>query len=181
MERLGWHGSVYVMPTHSIGEELAIVVFQNAHSIEPAFAITGSVEDWRRKVGTLAKANSRLVFAISVALAGPLVEPAGEDSGGFHFRGASSSGKTTALKVAASVWGNPSSYCRLWRTTSNGLEGLAAVHNDGLLILDELAQVDPREAPMAPWFRLAASRNAAASSAQRRSPPNDDLPAPNPT
>lgn len=104
VERLGWHGSVYVMPTHSIGEELAIVVFQNAHSIEPAFAITGSVEDWRRKVGTLAKANSRLVFAISVALAGPLVEPAGEDSGGFHFRGASSSGKTTALKVAASVW-----------------------------------------------------------------------------
>jgi putative DNA primase/helicase len=48
--------------------------------------------------------------------------------------------------VAASVWGNPQSYCRLWRSTTNGLEGLASLHNDGLLILDELSQMDPREA-----------------------------------
>ncbi|MEO5347911.1 MAG: DUF927 domain-containing protein, partial [Magnetococcus sp. YQC-9] len=33
-----------------------------------------------------------------------------------------------------------------WRATSNGLEGLAALHNDTLLCLDELAQVAPTEA-----------------------------------
>ena len=67
-------------------------------------------------------------------------------------RGASSSGKSTALKVAASVWGNPEGYCRLWRSTTNGLEGLAALHNDGLLILDELSQVDPKEAGEAAYL-----------------------------
>lgn len=68
------------------------------------------------------------------------------ESGGFHFRGSSSSGKTTALHLAASVFGQPSRYIRLWRTTANGLEGLAALHNDSLLILDELSQADPKEA-----------------------------------
>ena len=49
-------------------------------------------------------------------------------------------------KLAASVWGSPTTYPRLWRSTANGLEGLAALHNDGLLILDELSQIDPKEA-----------------------------------
>lgn len=100
----------------------------------------------------LASGNSRLVFAIATAFAPSLAKLAGEDSGGFHFRGASSSGKSTALKVAASVWGNLKSYCRLWRSTSNGLEGLAALHNDGLLIFDELSQIDPREAGEAAYL-----------------------------
>ncbi|WP_457589305.1 DUF927 domain-containing protein, partial [Legionella pneumophila] len=42
--------------------------------------------------------------------------------------------------------------CRLWRSTTNGLEGLAALHNDGLLILDELSQMDPREAGEAAYL-----------------------------
>ncbi|HEX7422267.1 MAG TPA: DUF927 domain-containing protein [Terriglobales bacterium] len=146
VERLGWHEGAYVTPAETIGEVDERVVFQNTHTLEPAISTTGTTEDWREKVAALVVGNSRLVFAVSVAFAGPLVEPAGQDSGGFHLRGFSSSGKTTALKVAASVWGNPPSYCRLWRATSNGLEGLAALHNDGLLILDELGQVDPKEA-----------------------------------
>ena len=128
------------------------MVFQNAHAIEPAFSAAGRVEEWRDSVGKLAAGNSRLVFALSVAFAGPLADVVGEDSGGFHFRGGSSSGKTTALKAAASVWGSPNAYPRLWRATANGLEGLAALHNDGLLILDELSQIDPKEAGEAAYL-----------------------------
>jgi uncharacterized protein (DUF927 family) len=124
VERLGWHGGVFVTPAESIGQDAEIVVFQNAHAIEPAYSVAGTVEEWRDSVGRLAAGNSRLVFALSVAFAGALADVVGEDSGGFHFRGASSSGKTTALKVAASVWGDPSAYPRLWRATANGLEGL---------------------------------------------------------
>jgi hypothetical protein len=51
--------------------------------------------------------------------AGLLLEIAAEDSGGFHLRSNSSSGKTTALNVAASVWGDARDYCLLWRATSN--------------------------------------------------------------
>ena len=152
VDRLGWHGSVYVTPAESIGQDDEIVVFQNAHAIEPAFSAAGRVEEWRDSVGKLAAGNSRLVFALSVAFAGPLADVVGEDSGGFHFRGGSSSGKTTALKAAASVWGCPNAYPRLWRATANGLEGLAALHNDGLLILDELSQIDPKEAGEAAYL-----------------------------
>ena len=146
VERLGWHGPVYVTPSESIGASNERVVFQNLHSVEPAYSVSGTVEDWRDSVARLANGNTRVVFALSVAFAGPLADIAGEDSGGFHLRGGTSTGKTTALKAAASVWGNPASYTRLWRTTANGLEGLASLHNDGVLILDELSQIDPREA-----------------------------------
>jgi uncharacterized protein (DUF927 family) len=152
VDRLGWHGGVYVTPHEAIGESGEVVVFQNAHAIEPAFATSGTVETWRDSVGALAAGNSRLVFALSIAFAGALADVAGEDSGGFHFRGASSSGKTTALKVAASVWGSPNAYPRLWRATVNGLEGLAALHNDGLLILDELSQADAKETGQAAYL-----------------------------
>jgi uncharacterized protein (DUF927 family) len=152
VERLGWHGAVYVTPAESIGQDAEIVVFQNAHAIEPAFSVAGTVDEWRASVAALAAGNSRLVFSLSVAFAGALADIAGEDSGGFHLRGSSSSGKTTALKVAASVWGDPNTFPRLWRATANGLEGLAALHNDGLLILDELSQMDPKEAGEAAYL-----------------------------
>lgn len=168
VERLGWHEAVYVTPTESIGQKDEIVVFQNAHALEPAFVVSGAAEDWRNSVAALAAGNSRLVFALSVAFAGPLVNLVSEDSGGFHLRGGSSSGKSTAMKVAASVWGNPSTYPRLWRATANGLEGLAALHNDGLLILDELSQIDPKQAGEAAYLlangqgKVRASRTGAA-------------------
>lgn len=173
VERLGWHGGVYVTPAASIGQEEEIVVFQNAHAIEPAFSVAGTLDGWRSTVAALAEGNSRLVFALSVAFAGALADMVGEDSGGFHLRGGSSSGKTTALKVAASVWGDPHAYPRLWRATANGLEGLAALHNDGLLILDELSQMDPKEAGEAAYLlangqgKARASRNGTARLAAR--------------
>jgi len=171
VDHLGWcstsDGTVYVLPGEAIGDASEHVVFQNAHAVEPAFAAAGTVEDWHTHVATLAQGNSRMVFAISAAFAGTLLEPDGEDSGGFHLRGPSSTGKSTALKLSASVWGSPL-YCRSWRATSNGLEGLAALHNDGLLILDELSQIDFREAGEAAYLlangrgKARASRNGTA-------------------
>lgn len=152
VDKLGWHGDVYVTASQCIGQATEKIVFQNTNAIEPAVSVKGSVEEWRDSIGRLASGNSRLMFSISVALAPVLAKIVGENSGGFHFRGASSSGKSTALSLAASVWGNPQSYCRLWRSTTNGLEGLAALHNDGLLILDELSQIDPREAGEAAYL-----------------------------
>jgi uncharacterized protein (DUF927 family) len=152
VDKLGWHGEVFVTGAQSVGRQREKVVFQNINAMETALSISGSTKSWKENIALLAQGNTRLVFAIACAFAPSLVKFAGEDSGGFHFRGASSSGKSTALKVAASVWGNPQSYCRLWRATSNGLEGLAALHNDGLLILDELSQIEPREAGEAAYL-----------------------------
>jgi uncharacterized protein (DUF927 family) len=173
VDRLGWHGNTFVTPTGSIGEAEELIVFQNSHSIEPAYCESGTADEWRGSVATLAQGNTRLVFALYVAFAGALTEIAGEDSGGFHLRGASSFGKSTALRLAASVWGNPSTYVRLWRGTVNGLEGLAILHNDSLLILDEIGQIDPDDAGEAAYLlangqgKVRVSRNGFARSAQR--------------
>ena len=47
---------------------------------------------------------------------------------------------------------DPLTYARAWRATANGLESLASLHNDGLLILDELSQCDPKEAGEAAYL-----------------------------
>ncbi len=173
VNRLGWHGDVYVTPGESIGEAGERVVFQAEQALEPALSQRGTLQQWRDGVARLAAGNSRLVFAISTALAGALLDVSGEPPGGFHLRGPSSSGKTTALQAAASVWGNPRDFTRTWRLTDNGLEGLAALHNDGILILDELSQVDPRAAGEAAYMlanglgKVRANKSGAARSAQQ--------------
>nr|WP_243855531.1 DUF927 domain-containing protein [Aquabacterium sp. A08] len=144
-DRVGWHGRAFVLPHETVGDDAERIVFQSENAQENTFRVKGTAEQWRDRVGALCAGNSRLVFAVACAFAGPLLRPGGVESGGFHFRGDSSSGKTTALKVAASVYGGPS-YLQRWRTTDNALEAIAAQHCDGLLILDELAQVDPKTA-----------------------------------
>nr|ART39507.1 J284 [uncultured bacterium] len=146
VDRLGWLGGAYVLPDEVIGtadggEE---VVFQGRAGAEAAHAVAGTVDDWLTTVAALAAGNSRLVFAIAAGLAGPLLHVLAGESGGFHLRGRSSSGKSTALRVGASVWGGPD-FVRPWRATASGLEGVAVLHNDCVLLLDELSECDPRQ------------------------------------
>jgi putative DNA primase/helicase len=145
-DRIGWHGWAFVLPRETVtGGEAERIVFQSDAPIENTFKAKGTPDQWRDRVGALCPGNSRLAFAVSCAFAGPLLRPAGMESGGFHYRGDSSSGKTTALKLAASVYGG-ANYLQRWRATDNALEAIAAQHCDGLLILDELAQIDPKTA-----------------------------------
>lgn len=144
-DRIGWHGRAFVLPHETIGDDAERIVFQSENQMENTFRIKRDAQDWTDRIGRLCAGNSRLVFAVSCAFAGPLLRPAGMESGGFHLRGDSSSGKTTALRLAASVYGGPS-YMQRWRTTDNALEAIAAQHCDSLLILDELAQVEGKVA-----------------------------------
>ena len=144
-DRVGWHGRAFVLPRVTIGDSGERIVFQSESPIENTFRTKGTPEQWRDRVGALCVGNSRLAFAVACSFAGPLMRPAGRERVGCHSRGDSSSGKTTALKLAASVWGGPS-YLQRWRSTDNALEATAAQHSDGLLILDEPAQVDPKTA-----------------------------------
>ena len=149
-DRVGWHGPVYVLPSSSIASDAVAAdgrryVFQSDSGMEDTFRRHGTLDEWRASVAGLAQGNSRLVFPLCCALAGPAVRPAGIESGGFHFRGDSSVGKTTALKVAASVWGRPT-FMQRWRTTDNALEAIAVQHCDCTLILDEFGQLDPKVA-----------------------------------
>jgi putative DNA primase/helicase len=142
-DRIGWHDDVYVLPDRTIGEGDEKVMFQAAGGVVSQFKQRGTLDQWRKEVAVLCQGNSRMVFCVSAAFAAPLLHPARIPSGGFHIWGDSSSGKSTAFKVAGSVFGGKD-YPRNWRMTDNALETVAAQHSDALLLLDEIAQVDPK-------------------------------------
>ncbi|NUB09722.1 DUF927 domain-containing protein [Azospirillum sp. Vi22] len=143
VDRTGWHGRVYVASGRSFGdtrgERVLLQGFGTATEVKPR----GTFEGWRAEVAALAVGNSRLAFSLSAAFAGPLLYLLNAESGGVHFRGASSIGKSSALYAAASAWGCP---VHNWRATDNASEALARAANDALLCLDELGQADGRAA-----------------------------------
>jgi uncharacterized protein (DUF927 family) len=146
---IGWHGSLFVLPDGPIGVTRGErVVLQTTGYFEHAFQVKGTLAEWQREVAQYASGNSLLLLAISTALAAAIVGPCRREGGGIHFRGPSSTGKTTALVTAASVWGGGEQikYVRSWRSTANGLEAIASGHNDALLCLDELGQLSARDA-----------------------------------
>ena len=141
----GWHDNCFVLPHKVVGSSNEMILLQSESHINTDYSSSGTLEEWQKNIASLCVGNSRLIFAVSLAFAAPLLKIARAESGGFHLRGESSTGKTTALAVAASVWGGKD-YIQNWRATDNGLEGLAVQHNDTLLLLDELSQIDPKYA-----------------------------------
>ncbi|MBX9756960.1 MAG: DUF927 domain-containing protein [Pseudomonadaceae bacterium] len=141
--RLGWHGDAYLLPDQQIGETSEHLHFYEAGTPLPPISQAGTLEQWQQQVGALCIGNHRVTFAVCIAFAGPLLHLLGQESGGFHFYGASSTGKSTTGRVACSVYGPPT-FERSWRSTDNALESIAAAHSDGLLVLDEISQCDPR-------------------------------------
>ena len=149
-DRCGWHGepaeAVFVLPNGAIGATAEEWIFQSDAPGAQSYRARGTLEGWREQVSGLCVGNSRLVFTVSSAFAAPLLYLGGFESGGFHYVGESSLGKTTLLRVGASACGSPDSYLQRWRATDNGLEAVALQHCDAPLFLDELSQVDARVA-----------------------------------
>jgi len=150
VSKLGWHGEAFVLPDVSIGSTPTgeRLVYQSPFESEHSLNAAGSLETWRDQVGQLCSGNSRLLFAVSCAFAAPLLAFSKGESGGFHLYGPTSTGKTTALLVAGSVWGGGQrrGFVESWRTTVNGLEAFGEQHNDSLGCLDEISQLDAHEA-----------------------------------
>jgi uncharacterized protein (DUF927 family) len=151
VEHTGWHDlgghPVFVLPDGAISADLGERVVLDS-SVAGPYEARGTLADWCNGVGALAQGHALPVFAISAALAGPLLYLAGQEGGGINIFGLSSKGKTTLLQSAASVWGrgDSSGYVRGWRATANGLEGVAASATDTILILDELGVIEARDA-----------------------------------
>ena len=150
VDRIGWHGQVFVLPDDEVFGDAAgeRILLQANNSASHAFKTAGDLEGWQDNIARYCAGNSRLAFALSAAFAAPLLHLAGLEGGGFHFRGESSRGKTTALHVAGSVWGggDMGGYIKTWRSTGNGMEALGLGHCDALLCLDEMSLIDAREA-----------------------------------
>ncbi|HEX8637749.1 MAG TPA: DUF927 domain-containing protein, partial [Pyrinomonadaceae bacterium] len=145
-DKIGWHDQCFVLPEETVGNSENEIVYQSEYDRHHNFKTSGSLEDWQTNIARYCSKNSRLLFAVSTAFASALLPIVQMQGGGFHFRGSTSTGKTTALLVGGSVWGGDSElgFVRTWKATANGLEIIAAMHNHALLCLDEIGECDSR-------------------------------------
>jgi uncharacterized protein (DUF927 family) len=141
VDRTGWHGRAFVLPDATHGDTGGESVLLQTAGTAPAYDVAGTLDGWRDEVARYAVGNSRLGVALCIPFAGPLLYLLNEESGGLHFAGGSSTGKTTALYCSASIWGLA---VHSWRATDNAAEGLARGASDALLCLDEVSQADGR-------------------------------------
>ena len=142
--QVGWFKNSFVLPDTIYGTHTDKIIFQSMDRKYNEYTQKGSLESWQSELSMKAIGNSLLMVSLSAAFAGPLIKLCHGESGGLHFVGESSTGKTTLLHAACSVWGGDN-FRRSWRTTANGLEGVAVLFNDCLLALDEISECHPSE------------------------------------
>lgn len=152
-EKTGWQSDkLYATPNWIVSAEKDIsVIFDDQALVEQCFKTVGSLEDWKINVASKVEQSELLVFSVSLAFVPPLLSLLDHDGFGFHLFGSSSTGKTTAMRIASSVWGSPGKYIKNWNLTSTALEGTAVMHNDTLLCLDEISQADPADVSKAAY------------------------------
>jgi putative DNA primase/helicase len=131
-----------------------------------SFSVAGDVASWKTNVAAYAQGNSRFTFAISFALAAPLLKPTFGEGGGVHLRGDPGTGKSTALYVAGSVYGGHD-VTKKWLATATAIEAIAARHNDIILNLDELGLCDGgKVSDVIYWLADGSGKSRAARTAQ---------------
>jgi putative DNA primase/helicase len=160
---------VFVLPHETLGaRDDEHIVFQPERfsPAHDALAARGTLEDWQNNVGALCEHNPVLVIGVCLALAAPLLKPAALENGGLHWYGRTSRGKTTSLRVIASVIGSGAhpntgrAAVQYWNATANALEALAAAYNDLLLPRDVIDECDAADFGMV-IFRLIGGRGRA--------------------
>ena len=148
-DRAGWNGEAYILAGgEAVNADGANILYNGDTSQKDGYTEKGSLKEWQEQAARYAENNSRLCLALGLSMAAPFLALLNEEGGGFHLAGDSSKGKTTAARLALSVWGDPETTKGNWDTTPLGLQNLALARNDGLLVLDEIGQTaDPRKIP----------------------------------
>lgn len=155
VHRIGWHGDAFVLPKDRRRDGDRIVLFRPPPAGRVGdFTVSGTLEGWRDGVATPALASRRLMLAIAMAFAAPLLKFTDFDNCGVHLFGPSSKGKTTCLLAAMSVSGKAERRAILtWNITEAGLAETAMGHCDTLMNVDELANAGGNAAEQAKRMR----------------------------
>jgi hypothetical protein len=116
------------------------------------FSTNGSLKHWLADIGTLLDGQKLLQTLCGFSLAAPLLRPFGatadvSENFGLELAGGSSLGKTTALRVATSLWGGDNdrglSFLLSWNVTDNGLEHMMIAQSDNVLAIDDATLLGP--------------------------------------
>ena len=146
--RTGWLDDrleSFVLPGRIVGTPAGVDPADIAYAggATSMYRHAGTLEEWQQNVAALAVGNPKMVFCLCAAFAGPLLHVIGAKNNGFHLVGPSSTGKTTHLHLANSVWDSYDSM-GTWKATDNGKEAEAAFRNDTLICLDEINEANSK-------------------------------------
>lgn len=100
---LGWYEKNFIPYTG----DLTFDGDDQFRSLFKAIKSAGTLEEWVDFVAEL-RQNPQMRLMIDASFASPLIDRAGENPFFFHCWGTTSFGKTVALMVAMSIWGDPS-------------------------------------------------------------------------
>jgi hypothetical protein len=152
VSRPGWHRlegrdhPVFVTPAgQAIGDAATLELATNAR----CESVRGNLDGWKAAVAAAATVTGCPHFLLGVlaGFSGVVQSLAGLDSCGLNLSGLSSSGKTTAQKLAVSAWTSSrigGGLLQSMRSTENAVEVIAQAASGTILALDELAHVDGR-------------------------------------
>jgi uncharacterized protein (DUF927 family) len=134
-----------------------------APGLKNGFSTQGNLEGWQTTLKEFGRRDAKILFAACLSLSGPLLRFTNLGTGGFHLSGQSSFGKTSCLRVAASVWGSAEdnadpAFMLNFNTTVNSAEASAKSRNDCILLLDESGNVNERVDLNELIYRLSSGR-----------------------
>jgi hypothetical protein len=146
-EQMGWHdASSFICGRQCIagpdGNDLRFVGPDDGdNQLADAVRSQGTFEGWQEAIRPLHQ-YPRVQLALYASLATPLLKVLNVPNFVLDYAYQTSSGKTSALKVAASVWGNPDERCgssmiAAWDARPTWIERAAATRNHLPLILDD--------------------------------------------
>jgi len=140
VEKIGWnrvgYQSVFAFQDEILGMENVYFNRLYQQDNDNRFIVAGNLEPVRELVG-LIKPYPHVIFPFLVSLATPFIELLQQESFVIHMASETSSGKTTAMRIAESVWGNPNDLKFTWHATDNGFEQLAKSFKNLPILVDE--------------------------------------------
>ncbi|MCR6782683.1 DUF927 domain-containing protein [Bacillus thuringiensis] len=142
VERLGHIKDTFIHPLVTKDVEIMAIDHGEKQLLE-AFEVKGTSDTWKKEVFERIKQQPKAVFFVLSSFASVIIKDLRLQPFIVDLSGTTSQGKTTTLKVAASVWGNESLMSE-WNATKVSIERKSAYLNSFPLLMDDTRKADER-------------------------------------
>lgn len=146
-EQMGWCEDGFLLGNEFIGS--GSLSFVSSDKGEEQFAkhytSKGDIQSWLNMIEAI-KRYPKVIAGVYASFASPLIALFDSKPFIFEWSGETSKGKTTAQKIAASVWGKPNEngILKRWNSTPVAIERAASLTNHVPLFLDDTKQANPK-------------------------------------
>ena len=137
ISHLGWYENHFI----PYDTEITLDAADEAPKLVKSIHSKGTLKEWAAFIKPLREKSLFLRLTIAASLASVLLEKTATLPFVLHLWGGTGSGKTVALKIAASVWGAPDSFMQTINMTPNALMQTAGILYSLPLLGDELQTI----------------------------------------